>query len=316
MDDTKMNVSNATPEKDDLPTEEIDKSATLEIENESPMDATKKIASTASPEKDDVLSNESDNINVSTATRGIGNESRECPNNDQSKISTRSSVFINAPMNANNKRRTKPNNDTTSSSISVNTTAFIPPKHDLTLPSTESGEKGMNTTITNTAPSTLLNSSPIDLLLPPARTRVVIEGFDGDKQTAVIEGYSGDGLCHVIDKELNEIFIIPENTFLPLPEISGEPLPIFENGTDVYAVWPDTDTLYPGHVLDNTVDKNNKISLQFLGDNEEPQIESILVFDIVHEKDVPVTALKCESCSKPIKRVKKKINAFATVKCL
>ena len=65
MDATKMNVSNATPEKDDLPSKESDKSATLEIENESPMDATKNNASTASPEKDDVLSNESDNINVS-----------------------------------------------------------------------------------------------------------------------------------------------------------------------------------------------------------------------------------------------------------
>ena len=94
MDDTKMNVSNATPEKDNLPSEEIDKSATLEIENESPTDATKKNASTASPEKDDLLSNESDNINVSTATRGIGNESRECPNNDESTISTCTSVSI------------------------------------------------------------------------------------------------------------------------------------------------------------------------------------------------------------------------------
>ena len=177
-------------------------------------------------------------------------------------------------------------------------------------------KKGRNTTITKTASSTLLNCSPIDSLLPPAGTRVVIEGFDGDKQTAVIVGYSGDGLCHVIDKESNETFIIPENTCLPLPEVFGDPLPFFEIGTDVYAVWPETDTLYMGHVLDNTVDKNNKISIQFEGDNDEPMIESILVVDIVCLKDVPATALKCEFCSKLITRVKKKINAFAPVKCL
>ena len=104
----------------------------------------------------------------------------------------------------------------TFNSTNVSRDSMSVPTHNLTLNSSGGDDVATITTRLSTDlcnknnPSELCNYLPRGPVLPSVKTRVVIQGFDGSIITAFVMGYSNDGLCHVLDKDSDKIFIIAE----------------------------------------------------------------------------------------------------------
>jgi len=180
----------------------------------------------------------SSNQTTSTSTNVPRNLSRAPTYNakDQTTpISTNADITTDKEFNQNNKylgstdsphvNQTKASySKTTSTPTSASRDSTSAPTHNLTLHSNGGDDISTNSTspltdrCTTNYPSELCNYSPGDPILPPAKTRVVIEGYNGSIITAIVLGYSSDGICHVLDKDSNTTFIIPENTCVRLPE--------------------------------------------------------------------------------------------------
>ena len=131
-------------------------------------------------------------------------------------------------------------------------------------------------------------------------------------------GYSNDGLCHVLDKDSNTTFIIPENCCVRLLDEIYDSPPYFEQGCDVHAVYPQTDTLYLGTIIDNTV-HNNVIAVVFQ-DYEDGKAETryVPVVDIVLSQCLAITSIRCGVCCGIMFQVNDKnplINTFPCIKC-
>ena len=158
--------------------------------------------------------------------------------------------------------------------------------------------------------------TPTHNLILHGNTRVVIEGYRKDIIKAMLTGYTNNGLCHIMDYDNETEYIVPESTFVRLPNDFNYREPYFERDSKVHAVYPDTDTLYPGVINDNTKVVNNKVAVVFVADDGKDDTQLVPIVDILKDEQVLSTRLFCGLCVNRMYRSKSKpISIAVCIKC-
>ena len=148
------------------------------------------------------------------------------------------------------------------------------------------------------------------------KTRVVIEGFERNIITAMLTGYKKNGLCHITDNDDETEYFVPKDSLVRFPNDFNDREPSLPCHSKVYAVYPNTDTLYPGVISDNETVDNHKVAVVFVADDGKDDIQMVPIVDILTDEQVLATRLICGICDKQMYRTsKKQVITAICVKC-